>query len=142
MRRLHCGATQGCIGKGSSVHAHKHTHTLLQIRACPQDPAEEKERKPRKRLPTKQNLPSAAHHVCHSVTILFFPSFGYFHFSFEIGEEMRDLFYKMLLYYIKKLICTLKILVLLLGLLELCGAKQTRVSQDFKDSNIIPLVFN
>lgn len=55
---------------------------------------------------------------------------------------MRDLLCKMLLYYVKKLICTLKILLVLLGLLELCGAKQTGVSLDFQDSNLIPLIFN
>lgn len=57
----------------------------LQIRVCPQDPAEEKARRPRKQPLTKQNLPSTTHHFCHSVTTLLFPSFGCFHFSLETG---------------------------------------------------------
>lgn len=91
--------------------------------------------------------PSAPHRFFHSFTVLFpkfvVPKFGVFSFFFwNWGRDKGPLLQHASVYNVRKPMCTLKIMTVLLVLHELCGAKQTGVSQDFQHSNIIPLVFN
>lgn len=106
----------------------------------PKDPSVDRERRPRKQLPTKQNqqqhIASATvlQCCCSQVWVLFI-------FILKLAKRWGSSIENAFVYSIRKPICTLKILVLLLVLHELCGAKQMGVSQHLERSNIIPLSF-